>query len=170
MKPTTSIHQHFEAMDEMMHGNKPSGFRYTFYRFLLEKAKVMPTPAYMAAKRGIPKQCYHTSGQMVLRQKGPGHLVYCEGYAIPADVGFPMEHAWILDISPGQAQHRVIETTWTKPGLEYCGIAFATLFLRVSLKKRKYVGLISNWEQDYPLLQMTDEQLNTAFHPAMEIL
>lgn len=169
MTATTSIQQHWEFLAKTMKGNtKPPGFKWrSLFHFLQAKAKVMPTPA-LAAKLGPMKQCYHTSGKIALRQRGDERahdLVYCEGYAM-TDSGIPLEHAWILDM----VQRRVIETTWTKPGLEYCGIAFTAKFLRASLKGRKYVGLISNWEQDYPLLQMTDEQLSTAFHPVMEIL
>ena len=48
-------------------------------------------------------------------------LTYCEGYAIP-DIGsivHEMDHAWCVD-----ADGRVIDNSWRKPGLAYFGIPF----------------------------------------------
>jgi len=165
---TSHCREYCETLAEMLKGNgTPKGFRWnSLYAFMSAKAVNMPENAVVTQRLGTMKQCYRNATIAVLRQRKDGPLIYCEGHAIPSDVGIPMDHAWLYDMD----KQTVIETTWTKPGFEYFGIAFNREFLRTQIKGRKYYGLINAWDVDFPLLSMTDEELTNAFHPVMEQL
>lgn len=158
-----TIREHLDMMATALHVRKPPlGFKWpTVYEFVLRNGIDM-SPVVLAKRLGPMKLCYATATRTVANHHGD-NLVYCEGFAIPNGL-FPMEHAWIYDTD----ERRVIETTWTKPGTEYFGIAFKKAFLRKSVLNRKYFGLIGDWQNQWPILRMTQKQLEKAIHPLMK--
>lgn len=69
-------------------------------------------------RRDVPKYCYHNAQTLAARSRGK--LRYVEGYAMRADLGIPMQHAWCID-----EQDRVVDPTWIDPEkAEYFGVPF----------------------------------------------
>jgi hypothetical protein len=62
--------------------------------------------------------CFTNTFWQVMRDSGAWR--YAEGYAIKdRRTLVPMPHAWVLD-----AQGRVVDPTWTPPGVAYFGVVF----------------------------------------------
>jgi len=73
----------------------------------------------------VPKMCYQNAGSVALGFHGDyPELTYVEGYAIPADVGIPLQHAWLVD-----KDGNVIDRTW-RDGVAYFGIPIPSENLR----------------------------------------
>lgn len=164
MNPCEEFLNGFAAM--LKNNKTPEGFRWpSLYHFLAETAETMPMPAVLAERRGMVKECFRNSTKAVMRNRDE-RIAYCEGYAMPDGIPFPMAHAWLLDLK----ERRVIETTWDKPGTDYFGIAFTRDYTINATIKRERYGLIEAWESDFPLLRMTPEELAGVLHPAMGII
>ena len=70
-------------------------------------------------------------------------LTYAEGYALHADVGFPISHAWLLT-PDGYA----IDPTWDSPGC-YFGVPLATAWVESVLESRNPLDNLSIFDGNY---------------------
>lgn len=71
---------------------------------------------------GKEKRCYNNS---VAYSRARDDLIYAEGYALDPEIGFPIEHAWLID-----SQGKVLDPTWDEnDDHTYFGIAFKTSFV-----------------------------------------
>ena len=80
---------------------------------------------------------------------------YCEGYATSGTTdSMAVLHGWIVN-----RKHEVIDPTW-KDGKEYFGIIFRWSYVkRITYKHKAFMTLIDNWEDNWPLLKMTPEEV-----------
>jgi hypothetical protein len=70
-------------------------------------------------------------------------LTYVEGYALDADVGFPIGHAWLL-APDGYA----IDPTWDSPGC-YFGVPLSTAWVESVLAARNPLDNLSIFDGNY---------------------
>ncbi|MGB7891083.1 MAG: hypothetical protein WCF82_04050 [Microcoleus sp.] len=89
---------------------------------------------------GAPKFGYWNCQQLVLASDS---LTYVEGYALHADVGFPISHAWLL-ASDGYA----IDPTWDSPGC-YFGVPLSTTWVESVLAARTRIDNLSIFDGNY---------------------
>ena len=111
-------------------------------------------PRYMS--QGDPGCCYRNAAVLALADED---LIYCEGYALGI---IPLMHAWVID-----AQGRVIDNTWKRPGTDYYGVAISTEYLRKQILKLETYGLIDRPVENWPLLRAPVKAWK---HPIMEKL
>jgi hypothetical protein len=97
-----------------------------------------PLPERMEA--GIPQFCYWNCQQLVLASDS---LTYAEGYALHADVGFPISHAWLLT-PDGYA----IDPTWDSVGC-YFGVPLSTTWVESVLATRNHLDNLSIFDGNY---------------------
>ncbi|MEG5043493.1 hypothetical protein [Microcoleus sp. B4-C1] len=76
---------------------------------------------------GAPKFGYWNCQQLAFASDS---LTYVEGYALDADVGFPISHAWLIT-PDGYA----IDPTWDTPGC-YFGVPLSTTWVQSVLTTR----------------------------------
>ncbi|GAB1545146.1 hypothetical protein NUACC21_78220 [Scytonema sp. NUACC21] len=81
--------------------------------------------------KGVPAHCYYNCHQ-ILSKKKYKDLIYVEGYAIAPNVGFPVNHAWLMD-----SQGYALDPTWREPGLVYFGVPLSNNWVKNFLKSRK---------------------------------
>jgi hypothetical protein len=72
---------------------------------------------------------------------GVGRYAYAEGIAIPAGLGVPMEHAWVVDRATGRA----IEITWGRPGVAYFGVLVTRSALSEAKKTNGCMSVLFAW-------------------------
>lgn len=90
--------------------------------------------AHAAQQMQMPRQCYTNATQCALNSK----YLYVEGYVIPKDIGFPIEHAWVYDKAEGVH----LDPTLSDPeGNEYFGIKFPqSMMLELTRSEESYRG------------------------------
>jgi hypothetical protein len=66
-----------------------------------------------------------------------------KGYALHADVGFPISHAWLL--APDAC---AIDPTWDSPGC-YCGVPLSTTWVQSVLAARNHLDNLSIFDANY---------------------
>jgi len=93
-------------------------------------------------KRGAMKECYRNA--LMLMLDNPSYF-YVEGYAISI---IPAMHAWCID-----KNKHVIDPTWSD-GKEYFGVIFKRSYVQEQVIKTKRIGLIDNWQEEWPLLRL----------------
>ena len=93
-------------------------------------------------KMGQIKQCFMNAAHLALDNR---NFIYCEGFAYNGIL--PLHHAWVID-----SKGNVIDNTWRKTGTAYFGIPFSTDYLRGTLLKTRYYGLLDRWKDGWPLL------------------
>ncbi len=86
-----------------------------------------PKPLPPTVEAGVPKFGYWNCQQLAFASDS---LTYVEGYALHADVGFPISHAWLLT-PDGYA----IDPTWDAPGC-YFGVPLSTAWVQSVLTTR----------------------------------
>jgi hypothetical protein len=89
---------------------------------------------------GAPQFSYWNCQQLVLADNS---LTYVEGYALHADVGFPISHAWLL-APDGYA----IDPTWDSPGC-YFGVPLSTAWVESVLAARHRMDNLSIFDGNY---------------------
>ena len=89
---------------------------------------------------GAPQFSYWNCQQLVLADNS---LTYVEGYALHADVGFPISHAWLL-APDGYA----IDPTWDSPGC-YFGVPLSTTWVESVLAARNHLDNLSIFDGNY---------------------
>ena len=99
-----------------------------------------PQPLPETIEPGIPQFSYWNCQQLVLADSS---LTYAEGYALHADVGFPISHAWLL-APDGYA----IDPTWDSPGC-YFGVPLATAWVESVLESRNPLDNLSIFDGNY---------------------
>jgi hypothetical protein len=93
---------------------------------------------------GTPQQCHKNATDLALADDS---LIYCEGIALFNTGSLPTLHAWVTD---GQGQ--AIDNTWSRSGVAYAGVPFKSFFVNMKvLKEHATVGLLDDWEKNYPL-------------------
>lgn len=105
------------------------------YGFIME-----PQPLPKTIDPGAPQFSYWNCQQLVLASDS---LTYAEGYALHADVGFPISHAWLLT-PDGHA----IDPTWDSPGC-YFGVPLATAWVESVLDARNRIDNLSIFDGNY---------------------
>lgn len=112
--------------------------KYNCYSIVLKFGRQFtPAPKPKEIPRGQQKDCYMNALRM-MSDDGKG-LVYCEGFAIPADFpGNAVAHAWCVDPKTGT----VVDNTWLKPGLEYYGIPFSSEFVHSTIGERGRTSIL----------------------------
>lgn len=103
------------------------------YQFLNKHGKAMGLKKTSISGTMPMGECFRNS-YLCLQ---PGQT-YCEGYAAPKGTGFPLEHAWILDVDG-----RVIDPTW-ETGTDYFGVPFNEMFLTTVMLKTGYHSVLGN--------------------------
>lgn len=104
--------------------------------------KPIPVPKYIQC--GVPKQCYFNCIELIKEHQD---LTYVEGYALDADISFPVAHAWLMN-----PQEQAIDPTWKSAGLCYIGVPFPTQWVLDFLEDRKQRGrtdYLSLFESNY---------------------
>ncbi|MEG4248643.1 hypothetical protein [Microcoleus sp. Pol10D4] len=89
---------------------------------------------------GAPKFGYWNCQQLAFTDNS---LTYVEGYALHADVGFPISHAWLLT-PDGYA----IDPTWDSPGC-YFGVPLSTTWVESVLAARTRIDNLSIFDGNY---------------------
>ena len=105
------------------------------YGFIMESQSLPET-----MELGIPQFSYWNCQQLVLADTS---LTYAEGYALHADVGFPISHAWLLT-PDGYA----IDPTWDSPGC-YFGVPLSTAWVESVLATRNRMDNLSIFDGNY---------------------
>jgi hypothetical protein len=145
----SDLKRFLDAMTIMTSSSIPEGYYHTIYSFVREYGIIMkPYPLPVGVSRGTPKECYQNATLLAL---GNRKLTYCEGFAIGKG-SIPMEHAWNLK------DDKVLDVTWGE-GAAYIGIPFKTDYLRAALDKASVYGLINAYENDWPLLKMSRDEV-----------
>ena len=124
--------------------NLPEDFQYScFEDFVLTNGKFMGRRSPLSNKfpKGKMKECFLNAYHLSQSEEG---LTYCEGYAMGI---IPVLHAWCIN-QKGQ----VIDNTWIT-GEEYFGVEFTREFVIKTALKRKYFGIIDDWQNRWPLLR-----------------
>jgi hypothetical protein len=99
-----------------------------------------PQPLPETIEPGIPQFSYWNCQQLVLASDS---LTYAEGYALHADVGFPISHAWLLT-PDGHA----IDPTWDSLGC-YFGVPLSTAWVQSVLESRNPLDNLSIFDGNY---------------------
>lgn len=118
-------------------------------KILAEKMQVNPAEVG-GFEYGTPKMCYANS----VKQALINNLIYVEGFGILRGFGLPISHAWCVE----RGSLNVIDVTSDKFE-SYCGVPFKTEYVEERQLNQKYVNLIDNWHEGYPLFHMTDEEV-----------
>jgi hypothetical protein len=126
---------------------KPKGFKYScIEEFVLKNGKNFPyKPLPPSVKRGEPKMCFKNATQLMIDRDD---LTYVEGYALSI---IPIMHAWCID-----EDGNVVDPTM--PMCEYYGIPFDSAFVIGTMLRRKYYGIIDDWENGWPMLRRKDKK------------
>lgn len=123
--PPTRAHWKYQRYEELV----------LDYGFIME-----PQPLPEMMEPGIPQFSYWNCQQLVLASDS---LTYAEGYALHADVGFPIAHAWLL--TPDGC---VIDPTWDSPGC-YFGVPLSTKWVKSVLGTRNSIDNLSIFDGNY---------------------
>ena len=131
---------------------KPNCKYWRFEQLVLDCGRKMDPDENNSIERGLPKSCYWNCQQLVIKQP---ELIYCEGYAISQNVGFPFPHGWLLN-----SEGKLLEPTWESPGEAYWGVAFDWEWVQALLKRRSQQGRDNdlsvfecNYLEEYSLLK-----------------
>lgn len=134
--------------------NKNADWKYKgFEELVLDCGREMEAiPLPKKIKPGFKKQCYFNCIELIQKHQD---LTYVEGYALDANISFPVAHAWLMN-----PQGQAIDPTWESGGLCYIGIPFQTQWVLDFLEDRKqrgrddYLSLFeSNYLEEFSLLK-----------------
>jgi hypothetical protein len=106
-------------------------------RFLISHGRLYDRLATAQAARMTPNACFENAAAFL---SSTTRRTYVEGFALVAvPRPTPFEHAWCVD-----AEARIYELTWDRPGLAYFGVAFATGYVarRVASARHPEHGLL----------------------------
>lgn len=119
-----------------------SNWKYQRYEELvLDCGFIMePQPLPETIEFGAPQFSYWNCQQLAFADSS---LTYVEGYALHADVGFPISHAWLL-APDGYA----IDPTWDSPGC-YFGVPLSTAWVESVLAARNRMDNLSIFDGNY---------------------
>lgn len=121
--------------------------------FVMENGREFEAPGRWPdepAQRGPMGQCFMNATSLALHSD----LAYVEGYAVKADLPFPLLHAWCVDEAGS-----VIDPTWGDGGLCYYGVCFSDNYLKRIINERGYYGLLDVYEIGFPLIRGSHKYL-----------
>lgn len=98
------------------------------------------------------QNCFNNSQIMVLDDFK--ELVYVEGYAARPDMPIPVAHGWAVE----RGSRKVIDVT-SRNLRAYIGVPIQRSYLQYHRITAPVAPCIDNWEQDYPLIRMSEEEL-----------
>jgi hypothetical protein len=120
------------------------------YHWKLDTKRPLPK----GFRAGKPGQCHANAANLATKH---ADVVYVEGFVLSGVM--PIRHAWI-QLPSGEA----VDTTFA--GLEhvqvaeYFGVPFKTDFvLKKTLEAGAYLTLLDNWQDRWPLLSASEEEL-----------
>lgn len=110
--------------------------------------------------RGEKKQCFMNAAHESLHSYGS--LAYVEGFAFSKDLAFKIHHAWVVD-----EDGSVFDPTWDyAPGNAlYFGIPFLDEYVRETLLREGYYGMLSPTEMFNRHLMGLKDQPEEFLHP-----
>ena len=115
---------------------------------------------------GKPQECYKNAFDVLMKYPKL-ELFYCEGFAIYADIGIPIYHAWLVN-----ERGEVIDPTWHEPASfiehAYIGVVFDHEFVRTVAVETGIYGILENDRfRDFQIkrLGLTPENLCLQFYP-----
>lgn len=157
MDRLTLLRAHVELMAQLREG-KPC-----MDAMLLAHGRVFEGAACPADLSGKPaKQCFKNS--LLLMLASP-ELIYCEGYGMPAEIDFPIHHAWLLDIDGN-----VVDPTWQNPeGALYVGLPFDPEYMMSLAKRTGYAHVFDNMENIGVFSAAPEEYLHPDFWPSATV-
>ena len=141
--------EYLQAMTDMVKQacKTPIGRYYGMDDFILQNGQAFQhAPLPEGIKRGKMKMCYQNAAILALDNP---KLIYCEGYAHSI---IHTAHAFCVT-----EDGFVVDPTW-KDGKDYYGVLFKTEFLRETILKRKYYGIIDDWQNHWPIFTTPKEQ------------
>jgi hypothetical protein len=147
MHGVTEIQNYLEMLQTVQATHKrPDGWHYHGPADLvLQHGKLYERKPYPKTwQKGQPKECYQNAFLLAIEKS----LIYCEGWATTGII--PVIHAWCLDVDG-----KIVDPTWD--GQTYFGIPFKMEWLLVFLQKQKYYGLLDNWQNGFPLMNVPVE-------------
>lgn len=143
----------------------------SFEDFVLSNARPfdkMPLPR--SVPQGTPKMCFHNCMKLLMRRKKfREQYDYVEGYTLLDDFPLPVHHGWLCPkgktISIDPTSSRLVS---------YLGIPFTFEYVAQHWQrccKEGPYSLIDNWTDGFPLLKMSQEELEaiTAWDSRREI-
>jgi hypothetical protein len=114
---------------------------------------------------GKPQECHKNAFDVLMKYPKP-ELFYCEGFAIYADIGIPIYHAWLVN-----ERGEIIDPTWHEPASfiehAYIGVAFDREFVRTVAVETGTYGILENYEfrdRQIKRLGLAPENLCSLFH------
>jgi hypothetical protein len=144
--PIEAIRSWLHAQVLVMQKHQPDCRHASFAEFLLAHGREFRIPP--AREDGLNnKTCYANAQRLV--GEHPRKLIYCEGLAVPARTGSPVDHAWCVS-----RQGWVLDPTWDD-GLAYFGVPIKLSFVLASQGHRTECSIIDNWEHGYPIYQLS---------------
>ena len=99
-----------------------------------------PFPAKYRKWKGEHHDCLYNALELSVSCR---ELAYVEGFAMPAKgiTETPVAHSWCVD-----ADGKVVDPTWDRPGREYCGLSLDKRLLYKLHQKGEPFGLMFNDE------------------------
>ncbi len=155
----SQVAQHLKALCRAIHTKSTkSEYRKLLGKYCCQQSFVLKNgqqfksviPLPRDIKKGKLGCCYENAFKNVLMSKGK--YFYCEGYATAG--GMVHEHGWMTN-----RNHEVIDPTWLD-GKDYYGIIFKfSCVMHWMAKNGKYISIIGNYHDDWPLLKMSRKEL-----------
>jgi len=109
--------------------------RTSYVQLILDHGREMAPMVTSGPSRVKPNACFANALLLMANRKA---VFYCEGYAVPMQVGLPMHHAWCVD-----AKGRVLDPTWEQNSLTskwYYGLTFTRDYALRRLKAQSARG------------------------------
>ena len=157
----TGLMEYLEAVTKMFPKEaKREGREYSSVEEFVLKHGKFYTPKELPKNvlEGKVKDCYMNAWHLATERKD---LTYVEGYAASV---IPVMHAWCVD-----KQGNVIDPTWGT-GKAYYGVPFTTDYIMKTAMRRKYFGILDNYQEGYPLLKERPKEgvIEKSYHVVME--
>ena len=126
------IKNYLEALNSLYTANSKVDYKYKCYEELIlqEGFLTIPDPLHNTIIKLNKQYCYYNCYASV--EASPKQFTYCEGYAIPENVGIPISHAWLLN-----EEGLIVEPTLKSLAIEYYGIPFESAWLIKHIENRK---------------------------------
>ena len=133
-----------------LHAGRNRDLKYqSFYDLIAAYGrKFTPIPRPKNVRQGVPRHCYYNATQIARK----GRHLYCEGFYISNEIGFPVSHAWLMD----ESGNAIDPTLDYKPETQqqYFGVALAFDFVKWHQSISKEAAILeSDYIHHYKLLR-----------------